>query len=337
MCIRAVRLEDGTEVACRKCWQCRSNRVNDYVGRCIAEAQTSDYVLPVTLTYAGDVPGAAVLILSDFQKFMKRLRFAGYSVRYIVAGEYGSLRGRAHWHAVLFFKGKHPTVDLERRINWKYWPHGFAWCDAPSPASYKYVLKYMLKDQSQMVSVNKFSLSRNPVLGYDWIMKLADMHAEQGLVPRTFEYSFPDVSFGQKRPVFWLQGKARELFLERFQVSWYSHRSKDIPMTGVYADYADQQVRRSQVVLDADLLYKFGYVVHHDHFTGEWHSIGWHYELSEKCYYVIMDRNGVTQWQNPQNLESIQKHLRRDPQGLVKQQQFLRSIDASLSSPIHLT
>ena len=110
MCITPNRLDDGTEVACRKCKLCKRNRVNDLVGRCIAESRYSKKTYAVTLTYANDAGvNAVTLVYKDVQDFMKRLR-KRYNVRYIVAGEYGTAKGRAHWHIILFFKDDYPEI-----------------------------------------------------------------------------------------------------------------------------------------------------------------------------------------------------------------------------------
>ena len=105
---------DGQKAACRHCLRCRRNRVDCLVGRCLAEKAVSDGVLGVTLTYKGDVPGSVTLLTADVQKFVRSLRKAGHKVRYMIAGEYGERKGRAHWHAVLFFKGKVPSLPIGR-------------------------------------------------------------------------------------------------------------------------------------------------------------------------------------------------------------------------------
>ena len=72
MCVTPSHLPEIGPVACRNCWQCRKNRINDYVGRCLAEQKFSDKALAVTLTYAdSDSANASILTYSDFQKFMK--------------------------------------------------------------------------------------------------------------------------------------------------------------------------------------------------------------------------------------------------------------------------
>ena len=91
-------------VGCKACWRCKRNRVNDYVGRCLAEAAVSSHTCVVGLTYAPrDDLADKLLQPRHFQLFMKLLRRAGHKVRYFVAGEYGDEKGRAHFHAILFF------------------------------------------------------------------------------------------------------------------------------------------------------------------------------------------------------------------------------------------
>jgi hypothetical protein len=107
MCITPNILADGTEVGCRQCWQCRSLKVNSLVGRCIAESKYSAGVTTMTLTYAqrnDSIAGAkaVTIVYADVQQFLKNLR-KEYKVRFICASEYGSKKGRAHHHIVLFW------------------------------------------------------------------------------------------------------------------------------------------------------------------------------------------------------------------------------------------
>ena len=166
MCISPNNISEVGLVSCHKCWQCRENKVNDYVGRCIAESHHSDETLSVTLTYGdGDTPESATLVYKHYQLFMKSLRNEGYKVRYIVAGEYGSTKGRAHWHAILFFKGKVPkNIEYDKRINWKHWNRGYSFIEKPSYKSYRYVMKYILKDTQLDVQNGHFSLSKKQAI-----------------------------------------------------------------------------------------------------------------------------------------------------------------------------
>lgn len=261
MCLNPHSIEDAegnqVEVACRSCWQCRSNRVNDLIGRCIAEQSVSAKALAVTLTYSGDTPQSAVLRYSDVQKFLKYLRAGdwkqnnGYDVRYICAGEYGSRKGRAHWHIILFFQGKVPDLAFDRRIEWKYWPHGFVYAQNPDYGGFKYVLKYALKDTHIGGSVKTLSMSKRPPLGHSFFMDLADTIAEKGLAMWSPDYYFSDVvdSKGAIRR-FWLQGRMREMFLERYCDTWQRLYNKLPPYTDfLYENYLDP-IARKQLDLD---------------------------------------------------------------------------------------
>ncbi|TNE66277.1 MAG: hypothetical protein EP336_10395 [Rhodobacteraceae bacterium] len=245
----AIYDDDGVlqKVACRKCWQCRANRVNDLVGRCIAEDQYSTKTLAVTLTYADteeNAAHAATLVYSDFQKFMKRLRFHGYDVRYVVAGEYGSKKARAHWHAILFFRGKHPEVEINQRVSWSYWPHGMSYFQEPDYYGFHYILKYVLKDATLTINVGHLGMSKKPPIGHDFFQDRARRYVEQGLAPQSFLYSFDHVFDKKgKRRKFFIQGKTRENFLTTFEHEWRSQYDRDPPFSDILDDYWDAIAR----------------------------------------------------------------------------------------------
>lgn len=253
LCVTPYAMSEVGLVGCRNCWQCRANRVNDLVGRCIAEQETSSASYAVTLTYAIGEPNSAVLIYRDFQNFMKILRRRGFSVRYIVAGEYGSIKGRAHWHAVLFFSGAAPetaaTLDarkpwqvvLDRRFNWEPWPHGFVFFQQPDYGGFAYVLKYALKDQAQQVAKGHLAMSKKPPLGHVYFQNEAFRYVERGLAPQDFFYSFGHVFDAKRqRRRFLLQGKSRENFIEAYLSEWESVHGTPAPISDVLMDHFDK-------------------------------------------------------------------------------------------------
>lgn len=218
MCLSPLKLKDGTNVACRGCELCRSNRLNDLIGRCIAEQCTASKTLAVTLTYAGDTAESAVLRYADVQLFLKRLRKDGYSVRYICAGEYGDKKGRAHWHIILFFYGRSPDIQIDRRVDWSFWPHGFVYFQNPDYRGFAYVMKYALK---QEFAVKALSMSKKPPLGYSFFMKLAHDIVDRALPVHSPEYSFAHVLDRNGVPRrYWLQGRMREMWLEEYCRYW---------------------------------------------------------------------------------------------------------------------
>lgn len=244
MCIAPTKLDDGTEVGCRECWQCRKRRVNDYVGRCIAESKFSKKTYAVTLTYGDDKlkdhekVHAVTLVYKDVQDFLKRLR-KKYKVRYIVTGEYGSAKGRSHWHIILFFKDSWPHLTSNKRVDWTYWKHGFSYFQEPDWKGFEYCLKYVLKDQTSRQSDSHLAMSKKPPLGHDFFQQLAKQYVEQALAPQTYFYKFGDVrDYKNREKGFMMQGKTRENFMETFVNEWedkYSHE----PLSELVTDYYD--------------------------------------------------------------------------------------------------
>lgn len=203
-------------VPCRKCWRCRKSRVDDYVGRCLAEAATSQAVCTVTLTYAPrDDLADKILHPRHFQLFMKLLRRSGHKVRYLVAGEYGDLRGRAHFHAILFFQYLAPRpegapapdynrdhladasasgpfcreIPQQRICHIREWPHGHINADwSCDEKSVRYVCKYLLADDKNNAW---FSLSKKPALGAAWFAQKAEEAKRLGVLPSSFQYAPP--------------------------------------------------------------------------------------------------------------------------------------------------
>lgn len=200
-------------VACKACWRCKQNRLNDYVGRAMAEASTAQVSCTLNLTYAPrDDLADKVLHPRHFQLFMKLLRRAGHKVRYLVAGEYGGLKDRAHFHALLFFthvesRGQAAfynsahiadpdssalfsrEIPHKRMVHIREWPHGHITCDwSASEQSARYVCKYLLKDDSDETW---FSLSKKPPIGAAWFAQKAAKAVELGVLPSSFNYLPP--------------------------------------------------------------------------------------------------------------------------------------------------
>lgn len=238
MCKEPNKLPDGSVVVCRKCEQCLRNKINDWVGRNIAESKVSTKTVAVTLTYGRNEANEKIhertvaLTYSDVQKYIKLLRRHGYDVRYFVTGEYGSLNGRAHWHGILHFKGMVP--DLVNRQNFmheeentKFWPHGWSFWDYNMGyGSARYVCKYILKNQADEVAQNEQPrMSKKPPIGMAYFEQLAEQYVKQGLAPQSLEYTFPDVRFTKKDGSselvkFWLRDRTAELYLEHYIAKW---------------------------------------------------------------------------------------------------------------------
>lgn len=252
-------------VSCRKCWRCRSNRVSDYVGRALCEAAMSDWTVALTLTYAPrladevsdrtdrDDLADKVLTLEHFQNFMKLFRWNGsekkrdspnYSVRYLVAGEYGELRGRAHFHVILFGRGQRPEIAQKRRTHIPEWPHGhvFADWDADEKAL-RYVAKYILKyEDSGAQKEHWFSFSKVPALGWDWFAAKADEAVSLGVMPSSFNYLPPG---GHKGRPYLMTGATRRDYIKR--ITEGLRRQGMDPAPDTLNEYVFRAVHRNDV------------------------------------------------------------------------------------------
>lgn len=253
MCQAPGVLSDGTEISCRKCWQCLERKVDDWVGRCIAENKTSSAAHSITLTYGRDEHGnedhmrAAWLTYSDVQKFFKRLRFDGYQFRYLVAGEYGSTKGRAHWHLLIFWLGKVPPHELttsrqnQRRFENKYWPHGFQHWEKPTARSIRYVCKYIQKDIGKDERQGHLSMSKKPPLGDAYFRALAAQYAKQGLAPQDLTYRFPEVKNEKGAPkIFYMSDTTAENFLGYYVEAWKTYQGGHLPNSQLVEAYQDK-------------------------------------------------------------------------------------------------
>lgn len=280
MCTAPNSLSDGQSVACRKCWQCLEHRVDNWVGRCIAESKTT--VGPsvfITLTYGRDEHGnesharAAILTYSDVQKYFKQLRNRGLKFRYLVAGEIGAKKGRTHWHIIVFFQKALPDgfwdygcnswhrakredpvfvpVVWFQKFNEPCWPHGFSQWDrlhmGRTKGGVRYACKYIHKDVDDVAAQSKLCMSKAPPLGAYYFEQRAQRFVDEGISPQDPFYAFPDearrVSDG--KPIrFRLAGKSAELFAQHFIDKWRAQRpGRHWPHSEFIEEYEDRATR----------------------------------------------------------------------------------------------
>lgn len=158
------------DLPCGRCVGCRLERSRQWATRLVHENSLHSSSCFVTLTYAQEKLLSPSLEYSDFQNFLKSLRYffrtsssgkrvrarvSRARVRYFVAGEYGDLDRRPHFHALLF------GLDFPDRVYWckgeggfdldrspileKLWPHGFASVGDVTFQSAGYVARYVMK------------------------------------------------------------------------------------------------------------------------------------------------------------------------------------------------
>lgn len=262
MCINPIWI-NGANIPCQKCWQCRENRVTDWVGRCVAESKTAFYSSVGCLTYGRDENynidhvRARNLIYSDVQKFLKLVRWWNVPLRYFVVGEFGSEKGRAHWHIVAFWQQKLPPKyqeykrydhyfdDFGRRIPW---PHGFTEWEPAQLGNIKYVMKYILKNYDDIRHESVMGLSRMPPLGYDYFRYLALLHVEQGLSPRDLYYGFPENRNKKGDTIkHYLRGASAWHYLRNFDEQWQmKYHNQNWPNSDLMDLYVDERERRKR-------------------------------------------------------------------------------------------
>lgn len=166
------------KLPCGGCEGCLLERSRQWAVRCMHEAQLWEKNCFITLTYE-DPPPWNSLVHSDFQKFMKRLRkrFKGDKevvddrtgkssrpIRYYMAGEYGSARGRPHYHACIFnfafedlkfLRRTNSGSDLYRSAQLEsLWPYGYSSVGDVTFESAAYVARYVMKKQNQDIDVH---------------------------------------------------------------------------------------------------------------------------------------------------------------------------------------
>jgi hypothetical protein len=277
MCLTPNLLPGGELVACHKCEICRKNKVNDWIGRCVAESKMADHTASVTLTYGRNETGeslyeqALYLTYSDVQKYFKKLRAAGFKFKYLVAGEYGSRKGRAHWHALLFFEGAVPDYENEKRVFDTWWPHGYSFWQRVTGqdddglsveevvvSGISYVCKYVQKDAKDPEKQGMLRMSKKPPLGSGWFLRLAQRYVDDGLAPRDLFYSFADVvdrETGKRRQYMIPPHSATAtLFFEEWLRLWQkTYPGKHPPHAEALEKYLDKKAR-AEMDRDPDLI-----------------------------------------------------------------------------------
>lgn len=155
-------------ISCGQCIGCRLERSRQWAVRCVHEAQMFSRNSFITLTYNDDyLPADGSLCYSDFQNFMKRMRFshAGFDtisvndsltrpIRFYMAGEYGTDFGRPHFHACVFnfdfddkyvfFKTPAGSLIYRSPSLERLWPYGFSSIGDVNFSSAAYVARYIV-------------------------------------------------------------------------------------------------------------------------------------------------------------------------------------------------
>lgn len=164
----ALGYSRGIPVPCGKCPNCKRRRVAEWAFRLRKEDEISPAAFFVTLTYISapmSANGMMTLKPRDLTLFWKRLRKAGHKFRYYAVGEYGTLRKRPHYHAIVFMADAITQTDFHVAC-YQAWALGQVDVGSVSGASIAYTLKYIDKpsripEHPRDDRVKEFSRSSN--------------------------------------------------------------------------------------------------------------------------------------------------------------------------------
>lgn len=142
-------------VPCNKCMECQASKQSAIRVRMLLE-QMSHECAPIffTLTYNNEHLPADGVSQTDVKRFLNRLHLylgrEGFPTyfRHVVFSEYGSLRGRPHYHGILYGLDwlDYPKYPDFFRVLEKAWGKGFVRYEPVTGRAFKYVSKYVGKD-----------------------------------------------------------------------------------------------------------------------------------------------------------------------------------------------
>lgn len=177
--VRHIGAYDSLDVPCGKCYQCQDAKRSGILIRAFYEHKDSVYSFFDTLTYNDDslptLCGYPLFRRRDVQLFLKRLRIRiqrwlknekGIDCKspftFIVAGEYGGLKGRPHYHILFHVKCKELDVHTLKRFINETWKHGFTDSIYSTNShvvnglpALQYVVKYVCKDSVSRLRMDK--------------------------------------------------------------------------------------------------------------------------------------------------------------------------------------
>lgn len=174
------------DLPCGKCIGCRIRRANEWGTRVMNELKDAGLSSFVTLTYDDQhLPPGASLNKDDLQRFWKRLRKAGHTIRYFACGEYGETTNRPHYHAVVLGYWPSHRVQLPGNRNIplyrspeleKLWPLGHSSFSPVTRENATYVAKYTLGKYDEKGQPRDFgerlppylTMSTHPGIGHNY-------------------------------------------------------------------------------------------------------------------------------------------------------------------------
>lgn len=162
-------------VPCGKCAFCIKKLIDSWCLRLSHEMEVSSSAFFLTLTYdEKHLPPGEELCKRDLQLFIKRLRKVNPGIRYFAIGEYGTEKGRPHYHAVVF-----NLVNLDLVVN--------SWTDKSGDAigyvvgsratmgRIRYMVSYMALPQTENGKAKAFRIMSKGI-GATYVKKWKGFH-----------------------------------------------------------------------------------------------------------------------------------------------------------------
>lgn len=173
--------KNDVTVPCGSCAFCAATKRSDWALRLYYEAKKHYGSKFITLTYNNNHltyhKGSPQLVKADLQNWFKRVRKAGYKMRYFAVGEYGSKTYRPHYHVIVF--GDVPESVLTKAWSFqnkktkKYYAIGHCHIGTVTQASIMYCLGYIVNGKGWKMRVKRIPpftlMSRNPGLGANYL------------------------------------------------------------------------------------------------------------------------------------------------------------------------
>jgi hypothetical protein len=225
---------EPVNVPCGKCWACRQNRQNDLAAKVLMELAVSEWSVYLTLTYGDDrTPPSeryAIKMIEKehFRNFWRKVKFTeGLSaIRGVWCGEYGSKKGRTHFHCIMLGNGTKPELPNfnEEREYMPAWPYGFVYAEPVHRQNIEYVTKYLTfpdhpkRKRDNAAQRNEWvNYSKYPPLGINYVYELAAQYADEKLMPRDFRVNPPGAN---RKKRYQISGVSQNLFLQRLYELW---------------------------------------------------------------------------------------------------------------------
>jgi hypothetical protein len=198
------------KVNCNRCLACRINRTTQWSLRILSELpETQGKGIFLTLTYndiflplvkGEDNQLHMSLQLKDVQDFIKRLRKNIKIHKYYLAGEYGSITKRPHYHIIMLGdinKNKHEQLIKEK------WKLGNIMIGTITTASIRYVTSYIMdKDADNKYEGEPPFMTCSQNFGTKYILNeieqiiqqgyIIGKHGEKIAIPKYIREKYPD-------------------------------------------------------------------------------------------------------------------------------------------------